>query len=155
QQASGEALTPITLFGQPLLQAAVGVLGGVIGSSIWKPLPPLPVPTFLRDTKPRVALAPRPSYFDGPIAWGKVVTGIVIAVGGVVWANVILDFVLEASEGKLTLDSHLQTQLVTLEICALAILAGSALAGSGTANGIKQGLCVGIGTSSVLLGLGL
>jgi hypothetical protein len=138
-----------------MMQAAVGAIGGMIGSSIWKPLPKLTAPLVVRDLKPKVHLAPPPSSFEGPIAWGRVLAGMAIGVGGVVWANVILEFVLEASEGKLSLDSHVETQLVTWEICALALLFGSALAGSGTTNGAKQGLCVGIGASAILLGLGL
>ena len=37
----------------------------------------------------------------------------------------------------------------------LAMLAGSALAGAGTCNSLKQGLCIGVAVSAVLLGVRL
>jgi hypothetical protein len=67
-----------------------------------------------------------------------------------VWADVIRDFIVDASEGKLKIVTHMQANLVTLEISALAILAGAALAGSSTFNGLKQGLSVGCGAAIVL-----
>jgi hypothetical protein len=79
-----------------------------------------------------------------------VVAGIGLAVGGAVWADVIRDFIVDASEGKLKIVTHMQANLVTLEISALAILAGAALAGSSTFNGLKQGLTVGVGSAIVL-----
>src|SRR5207244_1193315 len=74
---------------------------------------------------------------------------------GGVWANVILQMVLDASNGTLGITDHLQAQLVTWEVTGLAMLAGSALAGAGTANSLKQGLCVGLPVSAVLLGVRL
>jgi hypothetical protein len=62
---------------------------------------------------------------------------------------------LEAGEGKLQIDTHLQAELVTWEISALAMIAGGALAGATTRNGSKQGLFVGIGTGTVLSGIRL
>src|SRR5262249_48945902 len=41
----GNPLTSAGLFGEPLLQAAMGAFGGLIGSLIWKPLPTLTLPT--------------------------------------------------------------------------------------------------------------
>jgi hypothetical protein len=156
QQWTVPNVTAIALVGQPMLQAAFGGVGGLIGSWIWKPLPTLTMPAPPRESiGPRVPLSRSVSPFAGPIAWGRVVPGIAVGVGGVIWANVILQFVVEASEGKLSVDSHLQAQLVTWEICALALLTGSAFAGATTANGLKQGLAVGIGASSILLGLGI
>jgi hypothetical protein len=57
------------------------------------------------------------------------VTGAALAVGGAVWANVILEAVLDASHGTLDITDHLQAQLVTWEVTALAMLVGSGLAG--------------------------
>lgn len=144
-----------SMLGQPMLQAAVGAMGGLIGSLIWKPLPE-PVSPSLMDFK----LPPLPKAEDrpalaGPVAWGRVLSGSAVAIGGIVWANTILEAVVEASEGTLTLQSHLQTQLVTWEICGLAMLFGSALAGATTLNGMKQGLWVGLLTGTVLFGIRL
>src|SRR5260370_13312347 len=95
-------------------------------------------------------VASQVSSFAGHVAWGRVLTGITLAVGGVVWTDVIRDFVLDASEGKLRIDTALQAELVTWEISALAMLAGGALAGASTINGMKQGLGVGMGTGTIL-----
>ena len=47
----------------------------------------------------------------------------------------------------------MQDRLITLEIKALAILLSGVLAGSTTANGLKQGLCVGLATTVILIGI--
>jgi hypothetical protein len=148
QQWSGEPLGSMSSVGVPILLAATGTLGGFVGSLIWKPLPEWNLPV------PALAPAPTPAAsfvgFIGPVAWPRVVAGIGLSVGGVVWADVIRDFIVDASDGKLRIITHLQANLVTLEISALAILAGAALAGSSTFNGLKQGLSVGIGAAIVL-----
>jgi hypothetical protein len=90
---------------------------------------------------------------DGPVHLTRVLMGIALVLTGVLWSNVILDFALEASQGKLALRSHLQAQLVSWEISGLAILVGSGFAGACTYNGLKQGLCVGIGAGLVYAGL--
>ena len=62
----------------------------------------------------------------------------------------LLASVLDASQGKMSLNSHMQAELVTWEITALMVALGAGLAGAGTANGLKQGLCVAIGAIAVL-----
>ena len=151
----GQTSTPIDLFGEPMLQAAFGAVGGFIGSQIWKPLPSVSLPFEMRGAKAITPPVKRRSYFAGPIAWTRVLTGIALTVGGVMWANIIRDLVIEASEGKLSIDSQLQADLVTFEVSALAMIAGSGFAGANTFNGLKQGLCVGLGSGAVLFGLRL
>jgi hypothetical protein len=155
ENLNGRPLTTVAAYGEPLLLSAFGALGGLAGSLVWKPLPTLVVPAPERKSGLKISGPDKPSPFAGPVAWARVVLGITVAVGGSLWANVILNFVLEASEGKLEISSHLQAQLVTLEICALAIVFGSSLAGATTANGLKQGLCVGLGAGAILLGIQL
>jgi len=41
QHMLGRAPTTVSLFGEPILQAAFGAVGGMIGSLIWRPLPSL------------------------------------------------------------------------------------------------------------------
>src|SRR5207248_11626434 len=72
---------------------------------------------------------------------------------GVVWANVFRELIVEFSEGRLNINTPLQAELLTWEISDFAMLAGSALAGATKQSGIKQGLCVGVGTATVLLGV--
>lgn len=148
-----ESPTTVTLLGQPILHTAFGALGGFLGSRIWRapPLIALPagpgVPMPLKPAGGRSRL----SQFAGPIAWPRVIMGTALALGGTVWANVILELVLEASEGQLAIDSHLQAQLVTWEVTALAMLGGAALAGACTVNCLKQGLVVGVAVSVILI----
>jgi hypothetical protein len=151
----GTALTPVALYGQPILQTAFGAIGGLLGSLIWRPLPRLSLPG---DSRPVRLLPPstrKPHFLSGPVSWWRIMAGVAVAVGGSMWANVILELVLESSDGRLTIDSHLQAQLVTFEIIAIALFGGGALAGATTVNGIKQGLFVGLCVGAVSTGLRL
>src|SRR5262249_5054079 len=136
---TGQPVTTIDLFGEPVLQVAFGAWGGLTGSLIWRPLALDPLPYQPRKSLPSLPGQPGPSAFSGPVAWARVLTGITVAVGGVIWVDVIRDSVLEASERKLSIDTHLQAQLVSWEISALAMMAGGAVAGATTRNGSKQG----------------
>ena len=148
--------TVVTLLGQPILHTAFGALGGFLGSCIWRPPPVIQLPAVLPTVpQPNLPTSTRLSLFAGPTAWGRIVAGTALAVGGTLWANVILELLLEASEGNLSISSQLQAQLVTWEVMALAMLVGSAVAGSCMINGLKQGLYVGLAAAVVLIGLRL
>jgi len=152
---TGQSLNTIDLFGQPVLHVAFGALGGLVGSVIWRPLPLVTMPVQPRTPWPAIPVRKEDSTFSGPVAWARVLTGITVAVGGIFWVDVIRDSVVEASDGKLRIDTYVQAQLVTWEISALALFVGGALAGATTRNGSKQGFCVGIGTGTVLSGIRL
>jgi hypothetical protein len=156
KQWTGQPLDPLSVFAEPILQATFGAIGGLVGSSIWKPVAPeaLPIPRH-QPVRPVLPLRRPRASFAGPIAWGRVLTGSALCVGGVVWSDIIREFVLEASGGKLQIDTHLQAQLVTWEIAALAMLFGGGFAGATTFNGLTQGLWVGITSGVVLLGIRL
>jgi hypothetical protein len=156
QSGSGQLLTLMELGGQPLLLAVVGAMGGLGSCLVWKP------------SASQSRLAPRPAaqqvgpttqkplaLFAGPVAWGRVLLGIAVAVSGTVLANLILQWILDASDGELTISSELQSRIVSCEICVFMMLAGSALAGANTRNGMKQGVFVGLGSGIVLSGLSL
>lgn len=146
----------IAIFGQPILHMAFGALGGLIGTLIWKPLPELSLREGPAEKGKGGALAFASFHlFSGPIHWGRVMAGIGLVVAGVLWSNVILEFVIDASEGQLSISTHLQAQLVRLEITALAMLFGAGIAGATTLNGLKQGLCVGIGAAMIFVGMDL
>ena len=154
QQWNGKALTTVTAYGQPVLLTAFGALGGLIGSLIWRPLPALTMPDPDPGRKAvKFASRGKGSLLAGPVAWGRVLLGVAVTVGGTLWAHVILNFVLEFAEGKLTITSRVQAQLVTTEICVLVVLLGSCLAGATTVNGLKQGICVGLVAAAVLIGI--
>ena len=122
--------TTVTLLGQPILHTALGALGGFIGGSIWRAPQSLVVPVLAGAKGPERAKGTRvrAALFAGPIAWTRVFAGTALAVGGTLWAHVILELVMEASDGTLSIDNHLQAQLVTWEVTALAMLAGAAVA---------------------------
>ena len=90
---------------------------------------------------------------DGPVHWTRVFFGVTVIILGVLWSSTILEWAMQASEGRLGLHSQLQAELVGWEVCAVAILFGAGLAGSCTFNGLKQGLCVGFGAGLVYMGL--
>jgi hypothetical protein len=152
QSVVGMPHTAVTLVGQPILHIAFGAAGGFLGCHIWKPLPVLAGPTSPQVAGPIIPARTRRPLFAGPVAWGRIVLGTALAIAGTIWANVILQMVLDASQGALDISDHLQAQLVTWEVAGLAMLVGSALAGAGTSNSLKQGLCVGLAASAVLLG---
>lgn len=152
QRYRGEAMSEYAQYGQPLLHLSFGALGGLIGSLIWRPAPALSIEESPAD-KPRRQASFSWNFLDGPVHLGRVFAGIFVVVVGVVWSNAILQWVLNTSQGTLAIRTHLQAQLVGWEISALAILIGGGLAGATTFCGLKQGLCVGIGSAVVLGGI--
>jgi hypothetical protein len=153
RQFTGETMTEVEIYGQPILHTAVGAAGGLIGSVIWRPLPTLTLALPLAPKKGKRINRIQGGMFDGPIAWLRVMVGMAASVVGVVSAALVLNWVLDASAGQMKITSNFQSRLITWEISGLAVLLGSGIAGFGTFNGPKQGLCVGIGSSLILLGL--
>jgi hypothetical protein len=136
-----QRVNDLTLYGVPVLHAFLGALGGGVGSLIWKPLPELPGFTPAPETGLKITA---PTEKVVPFAWGRILTGVAVAVGGTLWAHTIRNFVTDASLGALRTDSYLQAQFITWEISTMAVLVGAALAGCTTANGTKQGAAVGL-----------
>jgi hypothetical protein len=153
QRQSDDMPTAVALYGLPVLHMAFGALGGLLGTVIWKPIPTIQVLEVSDGAKPVSLPAPSFKFLAGPIYLGRVCLGIFVVVNGVVWSNAILNWVMNASQGTLEIRTHLQAQLIGWEVCALATLIGAGLAGSSTFNGLKQGLCVGIGSSLILAGV--
>lgn len=147
-----QTLTTIALFGQPLLQAVMGAVGGWLGATMWKPLHS----TTIVDTpqpRRRAFLRPNMDLFSGPVSWVRVVVGVSLAVAGTLTATLLFEKILDISHGSLGTTDELQDRLITLEIKALALLFGGALAGATTRNGPKQGLCVGLASTVILIGI--
>lgn len=158
QRQQHDLYPDVVVYLQPPLHLALGALGGLFGTFIWCPSPH--VPMLAPSDVPPAAAPDEDSLFSrrlfaGPLHLGRVCAGSFVVVLGVVWSSAILQFVLHASQGTLSVSSHLQAQLVGWEISALAALVGSALAGATTGNGLKQGLCVGLGAGVVLVGIHL
>jgi hypothetical protein len=155
QSGLGTAPTAVMIVGLPVLHTAFGAIGGWLGLRIWKPVPILKAPSGPQAGPPMAPPKPRRALFDGPVRWGRVLLGSGVTIAGAIWAGVVLEFILDTSNGALDVRDHLQAQLVTWEVTGLVMLAGSALAGAGTPNSLKQGVGVGLASATVLLGLRL
>jgi hypothetical protein len=144
-------LTPLTLVGVPLVHIAFGSLGGWIGYSIWKPVRPTLAPKGTPLVRKRGVARIHAPLFAGRVAWFRVALGSVFAAAGYMTATMIFNFIIDFSSGKLASDGFWQDRVVTWEIQALAVLVGGGLAGYNTANGLKQGLFVGLAASAWLM----
>ncbi|HEY7330161.1 MAG TPA: hypothetical protein VH592_21165 [Gemmataceae bacterium] len=145
--------TLIALLGQPVLQAVMGAIGGWLGTTLWKPVSeasPMETPP---PPRPRHFLRRNRHHFTGPVAWVRVSAGVILAVVGTLTATLVFERILDISHGTLATTDELQDRLITLEIKALALLFGGALAGATTRNGLKQGLCVGVASTVILIGI--
>jgi hypothetical protein len=145
----------LLVYAEPIIHLATGALGGGLGMLIWQPIPKLPdlggsTPTPAPAVPFSISLG---NNFAGPVYFGRVCAGAFLIVVGVVWSQAILEFLLRASNGALTISSKMQAQLVSMEIIALVALIGAGFAGATTRNGLKQGLCVGLCASVVVLGI--
>jgi hypothetical protein len=143
------------VYGQMILFATLGAVGGWLGMLIWKPMPVLQLGGKAEKLGIDWSIFSIGQYFAGPVHYSRVVVGIPVVVLGVLWARAILNFIMEVSDGTLTTVSHLQDRLLLVEISALLTLIGAGLAGATTFNGLKQGLFVGIGGCVVLAGIQL
>jgi hypothetical protein len=148
-QAVGQPFSLVGLYGDPILQTALGALAGWLGGAIWKPLTPdEPIEPPLKSRKP--SHRPRPPLFGGRVAPIRVSFGTALAVGGCLGATALFQLIERIGDGGQTPIGPMIDQIVTWEIKALALLAGGALAGANTNNGLKQGLWVGVATALVL-----
>src|SRR5262245_58110579 len=75
------------LYGHAPLHLVVGIMGGLFGRILFRPLQDLPL---LQDAAPP-APPPRPVLKKdlGPIAWARVLAGAVLAFTGTVWAHTL------------------------------------------------------------------
>ena len=145
------ALTPLAMLGVPLVHIVFGALGGWIGYSIWKPVQPTLPPLAARHIRKAGVAHMRPSLFAGRVVWFRVALGAVFAAAGYMAAALIFNYIIDFGAGKLASDGLWQDRIVTWEIQALAILVGGGLAGYNTANGLKQGMFVGLASSVLLM----
>jgi hypothetical protein len=159
-----QPVTPLVamIYGLPIVDALFGALGGLLGVTIWKPLPKLNLPASIPvEQKPalgtQINLPPMGDKkvlipWAGPIAWIRVLIGMVAAVAGAIWTKPLLGFLMEfgsIDKGKI---ERLQESVAHGELIALSVLIGGCIAGSTTPNGVKQGVLVGIGAGLGLVG---
>jgi hypothetical protein len=153
ERRASAPLPEFAVYAQPFLHLALGALGGFIGQVIWRPTPKVALPESkqLGDGPPSLEMR----WLQGPIHWWRIVAGATLVGCGVIWSNLIVQSVLDASQGALSLSTHFQARVVRWEISGLAILLGATFAGATTYNGMKQGLCVGLGASVLFIGFHL
>jgi hypothetical protein len=150
-QAVGQPLSVVGLYGDPIVQTALGALAGWFGGTIWRPLPP----EEPREPRP-VRKAPakvRPPLFAGRVYPVRVSLGTAVAVCGSLGATGLYHLIEKLSDGGQAPGTLMLDQIVTWEIKVLALIGGGVIAGANTRNGLKQGLAVGILTALVLAGV--
>jgi hypothetical protein len=150
QNVAGDVVA-LGFFTQPLLQSAPALIGGLIGSMVWRPLTHIPT-TFLAPTTKKAGKRPTP-MFAGPIAWGRVVVGCVAVVVASLYAAKLFDKVIDLTGNKYGMGNDFQDRLITWELKGFLVILGAVVAGAATKNGLKQGLVVGIFASAVLIGI--
>lgn len=151
QQSAAQDMLPFAIYLQPALHAAVGGVGGLLGSRIWRPVPA--APSLMQPQGRKTPKKPKGSPFAGKIAWIRVLLTSAIAVVGTLYASTLFYKMVILSGGKLDTATRFQDQLIIWEIRAIFVLLAGTLAGATTPNGLKQGLAVGIASASILLGI--
>lgn len=151
-------VTAASLVAVPAMQAFVGALGGVLGGVIWPPLPRMPEPPGASvPTVPTLADPPaapaygRPDFPEMParvakprglrIEWHRLLGGLVLAVGGTLFADL-----LTAGVG------FGQHRFLAWELSALSLFVGGTIAGSNSRNGAPVGLILGVISAVMLVG---
>ncbi len=143
-------IVPLGFFTQPVFQSCAALLGGVIGSVIWKPIIDAPAKSLAPTKKAAKRSTPT---FTGPIAWGRVAFGCVAVVCASLYTTKLLNKLIDLSGNKIGTGDDFQDLLITWEIKAFLVLLGAFFAGVATKNGLKQGLVVGLLASSILIGI--
>jgi hypothetical protein len=151
-------LRVVVVYGLPILYTVGGGLGGLVGGLVWRPPADLTLPANYGGAPaeargPVVPLKGRDFPFAGPVYWVRVLIGVTVAVVGAMSPRAVIDFMHEASDGALQVTGTEQVRVLTAEIFAFSILIGGCIAGATTPNGLKQGLCVGIGAGVAVAGL--
>lgn len=152
RQVSGEAVSEVVLYGEPIVQVVFASGGGLLGSLIWRPLPTIQLALPLGPKKKASKAPLNKTLLSGPVAWFRVCLGTVVAIAGIVGSAVVFDVLLELGRGEFKIESSIQSRIIVWEISGLAVLIGAGVAGFGAFNGFKQGFCVGMVAGVILIG---
>jgi DNA-directed RNA polymerase subunit RPC12/RpoP len=151
----GQDMSAMALY---LVQPVVGAFGGFLGCTIWKPIAVSKNSTdgVLGDKKPPTSADPiYPARFNGPISWIRVIVGAALAMAGIYYTKNLLGLLFQASDGKLAVENLEDWMRVFIPwvLKAIIMVIGSAIAGAGTVNSLKQGLCVGLLVGVIQMGM--
>lgn len=133
-----------------------GLVGGWLGGTTWPGSDPLRAGALGPATAPRIRLSSdaEPPVWIGPVHWFRAALGIAFAIGGgVLGSGAVIRFIRLATDGAVRVETAFQHRIVTIEVFALAMILGAALAGAASRSGLKQGLVVGLGTAAAIVGL--
>lgn len=141
------------LYGLPAVLFLCGVVGGTVGSWIWKPPPTLELPVFRQlDNRPessasRHAYRPPPRTlpsggWGGRVAWLRIIGGLVVAAVGAAFSPQLLRLLLDLSGAKGV--GAYQATIATRGVYGFALFLGACVAGANTPNGLKQGFLLGL-----------
>jgi ABC-type antimicrobial peptide transport system permease subunit len=146
-----QAINTPLYFAQPFIQIAVGAMGCIVSSLIWKPLAVVTLPeTPSRMAKKLGAKRPRVwKALAGPVSWLRVFIGVAVGISGCMTTRYILEAALNVSD-KFSMDDTTQESMFLWALRAVALLLGGIVAGAGTANGLKQGLMAGMFSGAVM-----
>ena len=137
QNAGGEFL-PLGFFTHPLSQSGTALLGGVIGSMVWRPIIHTE-PVRLAPTSKKAGKQSAP-LLAGPIAWVRVLIGCIAVVSASLYASKLLDKILDLTGTKLSTGDDLQDTIIIWQIRGFLILLGASSAGATTKNGCASRL---------------
>src|SRR5262249_3174408 len=110
-QNPAQGLTMVALYGQPLLHAACGAVGGWAGGPTWEPVSPAGGGPAEPPRKARGRRKPSP--FAGRIAWLRVAAGVALTVAGSLSAGLLFDTMLDVSRGRLATTHEMQDRIIT------------------------------------------
>ncbi len=137
-------------YSQPFLHMIFGTIGGLLGQRIWKPVPKL---SMLQQAGKGPRFRSKSTLLRGPIQYVRVAIGTAVATFGILAASQILKGVIDNSQGLFKIESFQHSRVLTVFVAAMFILFGGIVAGSSAFNGFKQGLCLGIFTAAIFLGV--
>jgi hypothetical protein len=154
--ADGPPAEPV-LYALPMLSAVLGGLAGMLGAWVWAA--PVPVALPAPELSPRrssIRLAADPPPGRGPaVAWFRVAAGAALIAAGVGLAEEARVKAQRNSGGLLRVDNRGQGRLLSLQLAALAGLAGGAVAAAGTGAGLRQGGLAGAVAAAGVVGMAL
>src|SRR5262249_26158903 len=114
----GAPIRNIVMYALPIMHVLFGALGGLIASAFWRPLPDVGDLSAAglaggREVPSRIvrrAGSDRPRTFSwkGPIHWGRVLVGTIVAVVGAIYTRAAIEWLVRMSEGSINVTTFLE-----------------------------------------------